>query len=559
MEAAVVSAAHGVMGSLLATLAALLTDKYKLVKEAKGQILFLKAELESMHAFLKKMSDTEDPDEQDKCWAKEVRELSYDIEDSVNEFMFRVARKSNSKPHGFKGFMERSVNLLTTMNTRHKIAKEFEGLKNRVMEVSQRRLRYKVDDAISKPNKTTVDLRLLALHAESAGLMGIDEPRDKLMRLMDEEVVPAHQLKVLSIVGFGGLGKTTLANEIYRKLEGQYDCRAFVPVSQRPNIRKILRTILSQVSFVSSMNTNMETWDDQELIIALQKFLLDKRYFIVIDDIWDASAWEIIKCALPEGRNDSKVIATTRIEAVAMWCASRPEYVYRMKKLSDQHSRWLFFKRIFGLEDACPPYLKEISAEILKKCGGLPLAIITISSLLASQPNKLKEHWVSVRDSLGSNFELSPSLEGMRQILNLSYIHLPHYLKTCMLYLGIYPEDYTINKNELVSQWVAEGFVSKAHGANMEGVAKSYFNELINKSLIQPIETNYNGEVVSCKVHDMMLDLILYKSREENFMAVIYNIEDMARRQDMIRRLSLNLDGTTDDKAVGSGCCCSAT
>jgi len=169
MEAAVVSAVHGAMASLLAKLAALLTDKYKLAKEAKGQIMFLKAELESMHAFLEKMSDTEERDAQDKCWAKEVRELSYDIEDSINEFMLYVERKSSSKPHGLKGFMERSMNLLTTINTRHKIAKEFEGLKDRVMEVSQRRLRYKVDDGVSKTNNAVVDPRLLAILAGPRG------------------------------------------------------------------------------------------------------------------------------------------------------------------------------------------------------------------------------------------------------------------------------------------------------------------------------------------------------------------------------------------------------
>jgi hypothetical protein len=225
MEAAVVSASHGAMGSLLAKLGELLTAKYKLLKEAKGQIMFLKAELESMHAFLKKISDTEEPDEQDKCWGKEVRELSYDIEDSVCEFMLRVERDS-SKPHGFKGFINRSMKLLTTMNTRHEIAKEFEGLKIRVKEVSERRTRYKIDDVAPKSKSTTIDLRLMALHAETTSLVGVIGPRDQLIhQLMDAEGVPAHQLKVLSIVGFGGLGKTTLANEIYRKLEEKFQCK----------------------------------------------------------------------------------------------------------------------------------------------------------------------------------------------------------------------------------------------------------------------------------------------------------------------------------------------
>jgi len=550
MEAAVVSASHGAMGSLIAKLGDLLTSEYKLLKGAKGQILFLKAELESMHVFLKKISETEQPDEQDKHWAKEVRELSYDIEDSVSEFMLRVEHKSSNKPRGFIGFINRTTKLLTTMNIRHDIAKEFEGLKVRVVEVRERHKRYQqTNDVASRTTNTTIDLRLLAMYAKASSLVGMDGPRDELIQLMDGE----DELKVLSIVGFGGLGKTTLANEIYRKLQGEFQCRAFVSVSQKPNIRKILKTMLSQVGYVAPKDTNIELWEDSEFISALQKFLQEQRYLIVIDDIWDVSAWDIIRYALPENINGSRVLITTRIETVARGCCTKNiECVYKMKALSDQDSRSLFFKRIFGLEDGCPPNLKEVSAQILKKCGGLPLAIITTSSLIASQPSKQKEHWEYVRDSLGSNFEMSPSLEGMRQILNLSYIHLPHYLKTCMLYLGIYPEDYIIDKNDLTRLWIAEGFICKVRGMDLEDIAKSYFNELINRSLIQPADTNCNGEVTSCRVHDMMLDLILHKCQQENFVTVIDDIQDMTGHQGKIRRLSLNLDGAVGDKVAGS-------
>ncbi|TVU48831.1 hypothetical protein EJB05_00110, partial [Eragrostis curvula] len=554
MEAAVVSAAHGAMGSLLRKLGDLLTDKYKLLKGAKGQIMFLKAELEHMHVFLTKISDTEEPDEQDKCWAKEVRELSYDIEDSINEFMHRVECESSSKPRGFKGFINRSMNLMTTMNTRHEVAKELEGLKRRVIEVSERRLRYKVEDAVSKQHNTTIDTRLLALYAEAAGLVGINRPRDKLIQLLDEKSVPVPQLKVLSIVGFGGLGKTTLANKIYGKIKGQFQCQAFVSVSQKPNIRKILRTILSQVVPASSrQHNNLEAWDENELISALRKFLFDKRYLIVIDDIWSDSAWYIIKCALPENNKGSRVITTTRVETVATaCCTNHPEYIYKMKPLCDRDSRRLFFKRIFGSEIACPLYLKDVSTEILKKCGGMPLAIITISSILASNPNRQKEQWDFVRKSLGSNLKVSSSLEHMRQILNLSYLNLPHYLKTCFLYLGIYPEDCTILRNDLTRQWMAEGFISKVQGADPKDVAKSYFNELINMSMVQPVYTDYNGEVMSCRVHDMMLDLILHKSREDNFITVIDHEVDMITQQGKIRRLSLHMDLATNDRIVRS-------
>uniref|UniRef100_A0A8R7PNF9 Disease resistance protein RPM1 n=1 Tax=Triticum urartu TaxID=4572 RepID=A0A8R7PNF9_TRIUA len=220
-----------------------------------------------------------------------------------------------------------------------------------------------------------------------------------------------------------------------------------------------------------------------------------------------------------------------------------------MKALSNEDSRKLFFRRVFGSEDACPLYLEEVSTQILKRCGGLPLAIVTISSLLASERNKLKEHWVHIMNSLGPNFEVNPTLEGMRQILSLSYINLPHYLKTCMLYLGMYPEDYIIKKSDLVRQWVAQGFVSKAHGQWPEDVAECYFNELVNRGIIQPVDTDHNSEVLSCRLHDMMLDFIIHKCKEENFITATDDIQAMIGLSDKVRRLSLFQDDIIDGTA----------
>lgn len=184
-------------------------------------------------------------------------------------------------------------------------------------------------------------------------------------------------------------------------------------------------------------------------------------------------------------RTSSALVVTTRVDDVAIWaCRNDRKCVYRMKPLKELHSRMLFFNRVFGSEDGCPPQFKEVSAEILKKCGGLPLAIITIASLLASRQVRSKDEWESIRNSLGSKFATNPTLEEMRIILNLSYIHLPLHLCPCLLYLGMYPEDKEIRRRDLVLQWVAEGFVKSSHGLDLEDVAESYFNELINRSLI---------------------------------------------------------------------------
>ena len=208
--------------------------------------------------------------------------------------------------------------------------------------------------------------------------------------------------------------------------------------------------------------------------------------------------------------------------------------MYEMEALSDLHSKRLFFKRIFGSEDCCPDVLKQISNKILKKCGGLPLAIISISSLLATKP-VIKDEWERVRRSIGSALDKNRSLEGMNSILSLSYNDLPPNLKNCLLYLCIYPEDYVIERDILVRRWIAEGFISEERGQSKQEVAENHFYELINRSMVQPVKVGYDGKARACQVHDMMLELIISKSVENNFISLVgHGQTDLAKRDGLI-------------------------
>ena len=81
---------------------------------------------------------------------------------------------------------------------------------------------------------------------------------------------------MISIVGPAGLGKTTLANEVFRKLEGQFQCRAFVSLSQQPDVSKILRNILSQVCQQELPSTDIQ--DEGKLIDTIREVLKNKMY-----------------------------------------------------------------------------------------------------------------------------------------------------------------------------------------------------------------------------------------------------------------------------------------
>jgi len=188
----------GALPSLLPKLDALLTGEYNLQKDVKGQILFLKAELESMKVALKHISNTpaDQLPIQDKIWAMHVRELSYDIEDRINVFMVRVEGSEPAKFHGTKRFIDKAL--------RRKIATDIRDFKSRVQEVHERRNRCKIDTDVPKP--ITVDPRLVTLYQNATKPVRIQEAIYKLTKmLMEGNEVSKQQAKIVSIVGIGGL------------------------------------------------------------------------------------------------------------------------------------------------------------------------------------------------------------------------------------------------------------------------------------------------------------------------------------------------------------------
>ncbi|CAM0878310.1 unnamed protein product [Alopecurus aequalis] len=538
MAPTVVSASVGVLGPLVMKLAGLLAGEYGRLRGVRRQILSLQLELSSMHAAVQKYAMLEDPDIQVKHWISMVRELAYDIEGSIDKFIQKLG--NGGRHGGFKEFFRKVAKGLKTLGPRHAIADKIEELNARIKQVKELKSSYKLDDAPSSTsNHSAVDPRLSSLFAEKAHLVGIDGPRDDIVKWMVDEgknTTIKHR-KVLSIVGFGGLGKTTLANQVYQKIEGDFDCRAFVSVSQKPDIKRIIKDVISLVSGEDGSTNN---WDERKSIIKLRELLKNKRYLVIIDDIWSTQAWNNIQCAFLENNNSSRVIATTRIVDVAKSCCSASDdRIYKIEALSDLHAKELFFKRIFGSTDSCPDMLDKVSDKILNKCGGLPLAIICISGLLATRPTT-KEEWEKVKRSIGSALENNQSLKGMYTILSLSYNDLPPHLKTCLLYLSVFPEDYVVKRKRLVRRWIAEGFISEERGQSQYEVAESYFYELVNKSMIQPVEIDYDGKVRACQVHDMMLELIVSKSAEDNFITVVGGGQtSLSNRHGIIRRLSI--------------------
>ncbi|KAM3245614.1 hypothetical protein ACQJBY_056758 [Aegilops geniculata] len=537
MEAALVSVATGVLKPVIGKLTLLLGNEYKRFKTVRKEIKSLTHELAAMEAFLLKMSEEEDPDVQDKVWMNEVRELSYDLKDAIDDFMQSVGDK-DEKPDGFIEKIKNSLGKLGKMKARHRIGKEIQDLKKQIKEVGDRNARYKGRQTFSSTKNEVVDPRILARFEHASKLVGIDETKAEIIKLLGEEngqVPREQQLKIVSIVGFGGMGKTTLANQVYQDLKGEFQYRAFISVSRNPDLMKILRTILSEITGISYPGT--EAGCIEQLIDKIKDFLADKRYLIVIDDIWDIKHWEVIRCALADNHYENRVITTTRDRDVARKVGG----AYELKPLPDETSKILFFGRIFGINNDCPDDLVEVSETLLKKCGGVPLAIITIAGLLASREGNERE-WNKLCDSIGSGLDNSPDVKKMRKILALSYHHLPIHLKTCLLYLSIFPEDYIIQGDRLIWRWICEGFVNGVQDEDLFELGESYLTELINRGLIQAVDSYMYVRTMDCRVHDLVLEFISSISIEENFCTVLHDKKGKsAAITSKVRRLFLQL------------------
>ena len=214
MASMVVSASTGVLSSLLSKLSVLLSDQYMQRKGVRRDIELLSCELTNMNAALEKLSDMENLDGQTKVWRDKVREMGYDIEDCIDIFMHQLGQGDDKD-----GLFHKIARKIRELRLHYQLANMIHDIKGRVEEQSKIRDRYRIDESISTSRVVVeVDPRLPALFEDAERLVGIDGPREEITKLLIEEGGKfSGQLKVVSIVGFGGLGKTTFANQVHAK------------------------------------------------------------------------------------------------------------------------------------------------------------------------------------------------------------------------------------------------------------------------------------------------------------------------------------------------------
>ncbi|KAK4394685.1 putative disease resistance RPP8-like protein 2 [Sesamum angolense] len=340
-------------------------------------------------------------------------------------------------------------------------------------------------------------------------MVGFDE---YLVQIMDELTRDDSDLLILPIVGMGGIGKTTLARNVFGHLSiaEYFDIRNWFTASQEYSVKEILLGLLN----IKIDHERGETVG--ELGQRLYQNLFGRRYLIVLDDVWSTKVWDDLKALFPNNRNGSRVLLTTRLFDVARSLGSHDHYL-KINFLDEDKSWNLLCEKVFA-QEGCPyPELEEIGKSIAKGCNGLPLAIVVIGGLLAKS-NMTQEYWEFVVKNLTS-FSNSEDDEHCSRVLSLSYNHLPIHLKPCFLYWRVFPEDHQTISSDLIKSWLAEGFLKPIKGKTLEEAAEEYLKELIDRNLIIVIDQGL-GIRPGLAMHDLLRDLCLREYQKEHFILI---------------------------------------
>uniref|UniRef100_A0A0D3G5S3 NB-ARC domain-containing protein n=1 Tax=Oryza barthii TaxID=65489 RepID=A0A0D3G5S3_9ORYZ len=354
--------------------------------------------------------------------------------------------------------------------------------------------------------------------------------RDKVKDEIVYELVDSNEVKnfeIVSVVGLGGSGKITLAKHIchVNKIKESFNDRIFwVHVSQEFNVKKLIGKLYETVVCRKS-----DYQAEKQMIREISKELSGNKFLLVLDDAWhtDVDEWKQFMLHLKDRSPGSRVLLTTRHRKVAE--AVESDHTYELVFLSESESWSLFLKYSGWVEDDLGSEFIQVGKEILKRCGGVPLAIRTIEGVLRKK--REIRTWRAIRGSdlwndgsINDRAILRSLLRDRRIALNdkvfaslkLSYIHLADELKQCFTFCSIFPKGYVINKDRLVAQWIAHGFITPMKEEQPEDIASEYFNSLVKAGFfLQDTLKGFDNSKLLYKMHDLIHDLAQYCEKNE--------------------------------------------
>ncbi|OAY76183.1 putative disease resistance protein RGA1 [Ananas comosus] len=469
-------------------------------------------------------------------WLRKLKDAAYDADDLLDEIRTQAAlrpqqypevQNQNQPAEKVRGFLSRANPM--HLKFKVKMAHRMKELREKISKIAKQRHDFGLAEAGPRRQAEFKHPETFSVVDEKT-IVGRDGDKEKIVKLL-LETGGDHDVSVIPIVGLGGLGKTTLAQLACNdgRVTGQqrFDLRAWVCVSTDFDMKTIAKPV------ISAAGENCALDNSDAVASCLVSIFSQKRFLLALDDVWneDQEKWEKLKVLFKDGKQGSKILVTTRSEKVAE--IMRTVEPHRVKGLSDDDCWTLFKRRAFKEgEEKDYPTLVEIGKQIVKKCGGVPLAANALGSMMRFKI-RTEDAWSAIRDSeiwrLEEEGTILPSLK-------LSYIQMPSALKQCFAYCSIFPKDYEVDKDDLIRQWIALGFISSHETWTwMEDIGNEYFNDLLWMSFLQEVDEEYR-KVTTYRMHDLVHDLAQSVAREE--VAVIVG-EESTRIPESCRYVSI--------------------
>ncbi|KAJ6885353.1 disease resistance protein RGA3 [Populus alba x Populus x berolinensis] len=512
-------------------LALVITRKSTTRGDYEKEMQKLQDRLPIIQAVIEDAEERQHGDKKIKIWLQKLKDVAYDAEDLLDMIHARVLSKQVLESDRFTYSPSYDTGILGKGKL---LAEEFGELMNRKVRLAShvveslpnyfvnlrkmRDIRERLDDIAKEigefqlkevlmsrlPQTGNREERETGPHIVGSDVCGRKEDVEKVVKML---LGSNTDVRVISIIGIGGIGKTTVAQLAYNdeRVKKHFDLKIWISLYGDFNPRKIMSEMLDYAA-----KGKYDPMSQMGLLQSeLRKALYGKRYLLVLDDVWneDPDEWDKVKNLLGDGTNGNKVIVTSRSGKVASIMSSSP--AYHLEALSEDDCWTLFKQRAFpdGDENGFPSLL-PIGKQIIDKCKGVPLAAKVLGSLMRFK--REESEWLRVQGS--ELWNLDGGENKILQVLKLSFDHLPSHLKRCFAYCAVFPKKFEICKEKLIHQWIAGGLAQRsAHDrvSEPEDIGSDYLNDLLRMSFLEVVSGCDDSSTTRIKMHDLIHDLAI--------------------------------------------------
>ncbi|KAK9929829.1 hypothetical protein M0R45_026907 [Rubus argutus] len=537
---------------------------YEHTKEAVTLVLNAEKDVESFSNKLKAIQAVLEDAEKKQvtearvgCWLEKLKDVSYEMDDVLDEWSTEilrqqveekqeeeaenasVAKKKVCFPIRYDCFCFGQVNKAIH---HHNIARRIKELNEKLTLIAAEKEMYGFHQSTKRgPDEQLIQRQKTTSLVDISKIFGREEEKEILLcKLLRESSQEGERFLVIPIVGMGGMGKTTLTQLVYNheKVTAHFDKKVWVCVSDPFDENKIAKAIIESLDKNETQKSSIEL---ETLLLWIKTHVENKKLLLVLDDVWteDQTKWENLKLPviMQSCAEGSTILVTTRKQEVAKMMGATNSMIH-LDILNDKDCLALFNSIAFlDREKDESNEFEAIGAEIVKKCKGLPLIVKTLSSLVRYK--KTKEEW---RDVLNSKiWELEEVEEQVFRPLLLSYYDLAPTVKPCLLYCATFPKDHEFDKNNLLELWMSQGYLSWKKNHEKRRIGLNYFESLVTRSFFQDFVKDYKGNIIGCKMHDIVHDFVQFLTRKECMIAEV--VEGANQRIelacDMVRHLTL--------------------